>query len=121
VRRCSRRRGSWHSAKMASAPPTFDPGLTQQYTGPLLRAINKDGTFNVRRRGLRGIAGSVYMHLVGLSWPRFWGLVALAYLVANMVFATLYTALGPQALRSTETEIGLNSFGKAFFFSVHTL
>jgi inward rectifier potassium channel len=31
--------------------PTFDPGLTQQYTGALRRSINKDGSFNVYRRG----------------------------------------------------------------------
>ncbi len=105
---------------MPPATPSFDPGLTQQYTGPLLRAINKDGSFNVRRRGLRGI-GSFYMHLVNLSWPRFWGLVALAYLAVNIVFASLYTVLGPRALRAAETDMGLGAFGKAFFFSVHTL
>lgn len=106
---------------MTPAPPSFDPGLTQQYTGPLLRAINKDGSFNVRRRGLRGIAGSVYMHLVGLSWPRFWGLVALAYLAANIIFALLYTFLGPGALRAAAPDMGLDAFSQAFFFSVHTL
>ena len=106
---------------MPPATPSFDPGLTQQYTGPLLRAINKDGSFNVRRRGLHGLAGSIYMHLVNLSWPRFWGLVALAFLTANIVFAMIYTALGSESLRAAEDDIGLGFFGKAFFFSVHTL
>jgi inward rectifier potassium channel len=105
---------------MTPAPPSFDPGLTQQYTGPLLRAINKDGSFNVRRRGSRG-PGNVYMHLVNLSWPRFWSTVALAYLVVNIIFAALYTLLGPSSLRVAENDIGLNTFGRAFFFSVHTL
>jgi len=106
---------------MPPATPSFDPGLTQQYTGTLLRAINKDGSFNVRRRGLHGLAGSIYMHLVNLSWPRFWGLVALAFLTANIVFAMIYTALGSESLRAAEDDIGLGFFGKAFFFSVHTL
>lgn len=106
---------------MPPATPSFDPGLTQQYTGPLLRAINKDGSFNVRRRGLRGLAGSVYMHLVNLSWPRFWGLVALAFLTTNILFALIYTVLGSDSLRAAENDIGLGFFGKAFFFSVHTL
>lgn len=106
---------------MSSAAPSFDPGLTQQYTGPLLRAINKDGSFNVRRRGLGGFAGNIYMSLVNLPWPRFWGLVILAYLLVNVLFAVLYTALGSAALRTAETDIGLGLFGKAFFFSVHTL
>src|SRR5689334_21150863 len=106
---------------MPPATPSFDPGLTQQYTGPLLRAINKDGSFNVRRRGLHGLAGSIYMHLVNLSWPRFWGVVALAFLSVNIIFASIYTALGPRALRATEADMGLGQFGKGFFFSVHTL
>ena len=106
---------------MPTATPSFDPGLTQQYTGPLLRAINKDGSFNVRRRGLHGLAGSIYMHLVNLSWPRFWGLVALAFLTANILFALVYTVLGSDSLRAAENDIGLGFYGKAFFFSVHTL
>ncbi len=106
---------------MPSAPPSFDPGLTQQYTGPLLRAINKDGSFNVRRRGLHSLAGSVYMHLVNMTWPRFLGLVTLAYLAVNIIFAALYTALGPGALRAAEKDMGLSAFSQAFFFSVHTL
>jgi len=106
---------------MASAPTSFDPGLTQQYTGPLLRAINKDGSFNVRRRGVSSLAGSFYQHLVGLSWPRFLSFVALAYLVINVIFAALYAALGPGALRTVDGQMGLGSFAVAFFFSVHTL
>jgi inward rectifier potassium channel len=106
---------------MPPATPSFDPGLTQQYTGPLLRAINKDGSFNVRRRGMHGLAGSVYNQLVNLSWPRFWGLVALAFLTANIVFALIYLVLGSDSLRAAEDDLGLGFFGKAFFFSVHTL
>jgi inward rectifier potassium channel len=106
---------------MPPAPPSFDPGLTQQYSGPLLRAINKDGSFNIRRRGLHNLAGSLYTHLVNMSWPRFLGLVALAYLVVNIIFASLYTILGPGSLRAAERDMGLGTFGQAFFFSVHTV
>ena len=112
---------SWHSSGMASAPTSFDPGLTQQYTGPLLRAINKDGSFNVRRRGVSSLAGSFYQHLVGLSWPRFLSFVALAYLLINLIFAALYAVLGPGALRTVDGHMGLGDFAVAFFFSVHTL
>jgi len=31
--------------------PSFDPGLTQKFSGHLRRFINKDGTFNVHRQG----------------------------------------------------------------------
>jgi len=105
---------------MTPANASFDPGLTQKYTGSLLRAINKDGSFNVRRRGLRGIAGSAYVHLVQISWGRFLALVAATLVLVNILFASIYVALGPNSLRASD-DLGLSSFGRAFFFSVHTL
>jgi inward rectifier potassium channel len=103
------------------ANSSFDPGLTRQYTGPLLRAINRDGSFNVKRTGLRSLAGGAYIHLVRISWPRFFCFVTVAYLTANMVFASVFLALGPGALHATERGLGLDDFGRAFFFSVQTL
>jgi inward rectifier potassium channel len=103
------------------APPAFDPGLTQQYTGSLLRTINKDGSFNVQRRGLERIAGNVYLHLATMSWPRFLTILAGAYLLVNLLFAGLYVAIGNSALHSSDRDLGLSEFARAFFFSVHTL
>lgn len=107
---------------MKPAPSAnFDPGLTRQYTGPLLRVVNKDGTFNVQRTGLRSFAGSVYIRLATMSWPRFLCVVTLTYLAVNSVFAGVFLALGPGALHATERDLGLGDFGRAFFFSVQTL
>lgn len=105
------------------SPPSssFDPGLTQQYTGPLLRAINKDGSFNIRRRGIAGIAGSFYFHLVNMTWRRFLALVLAAYLAVNTAFATIYYLLGRDALHAAEGDLALTPFQLAFFFSVQTL
>lgn len=100
---------------------TFDPGLTRQYSGPLLRVVNKDGSFNVQRTGLRGLATGVYIQLATMSWPRFLMSVTAAYLVVNTVFATVFLTLGPGALHATERDLGLGDFGRAFFFSVQTL
>ncbi len=100
--------------------PSFDPGLTQQYTGPILRTINKDGSFNVRRRGMSNLAGNIYMLLVTMSWPQFFGLVAVSYVAVNFIFAGLYMAL-PNGLHPTERDLNLPAFGRAFFFSVQTL
>lgn len=102
-------------------PPSFDPGLTQQYTGPLLRAINKDGSFNIRRRGIAGMAGSFYFHLVNMTWRRFLALVLAAYLAVNTAFATIYYLLGRDALHAAEGDLALTPFQLAFFFSVQTL
>ncbi len=107
---------------MSPAPSSnFDPGLTRQYAGPLLRVVNKDGSFNVQRTGLSGIAGSVYSRLVVITWPRFFALTIAAYLLVNSVFAGIFLALGPGALHATERDLGLGDFGRSFFFSVQTL
>ena len=106
----------------ALAPnPRFDPGLTQQYTGALLRAINKDGSFNVRRQGLHGVAGNIYTQLVSMSWSRFLGLLASAFFLVNLLFASVYLALGPGAIHASQSEIGLGAFGRTVFFSAQTL
>jgi inward rectifier potassium channel len=104
-----------------STNPGFDPGLTRQYSGPLLRAINKDGSFNVQRTGLRSLAGNVYIALVRIPWPRFLSVVALGYLMVNSLFAGVFLLLGPGALSVTARDLGLGEFGRAFFFSVQTL
>jgi len=57
----------------------FDPGLTQQYTGALRRAINKDGTFNVLRRGTSWRDVHPYLHLVSMPWLTFFGTLLLAW------------------------------------------
>src|SRR5262245_38362800 len=101
--------------------PTFDPGLTQQFTGALRRSINKDGSFNVARRGGSWHDVHPYLHLLNMSWTKFFGVVVLAYFVINIVFATLYFQLGVESLRGTEAPTEVGRFLNDFFFSAHTL
>ena len=98
---------------------TFDPGLTNQYSGGLRRIIEKDGSFNVRRRGGSGF--NFYLFLLDTTWPRFIAVVAAAYLVVNVLFASLFIAAGTEHLSGADTNTGLGPFASAFFFSVHTL
>jgi inward rectifier potassium channel len=106
---------------MDMAKPTFDPGLTQQYTGTLRRTINKDGTFNVTRRGASWRDIHPYLHLISLPWPTFLALVFATYLGVNTIFAALYYALGPGHLQGGDAPHRLGRFLNAFFFSAHTL
>jgi inward rectifier potassium channel len=86
------------------------------------RLLNRDGSFNVRRGGLKPFGSlSLYHNLLGMSWPRFLGLVIAAYLVVNAAFAGIYMACGPEALRGAGvSEMGGTYFWRAFFFSVET-
>jgi inward rectifier potassium channel len=101
--------------------PSFDPGLTSRYMGVLMRAINKDGSFNVRRRGFRKIIGSAYLQLVTMTWPRFLLLVTVFYLAINVLFAVVYHSIGENTLHTSERDLGLSGFARAFFFSAQTL
>lgn len=99
----------------------FDPGLTNQFSGTLRRAINKDGTFNVRRRGISWRDTHPYLHLVSMSWPGFIGTVLAAYLLTNVVFALLYMAVGSGEIAGSEAPTLFGRFLNVFFFSAQTL
>lgn len=96
----------------------FDPGLTQQVTGELRRAINPDGSFNVHKSGLRWRDSNLYLYLIEAPWTRFFLVVLAGFLLINAMFAGLYLISGTE-LVSTDT--GLDRYATAFFFSVHTL
>lgn len=98
---------------------SFDPGLTTQFSGPLRRTINADGSFNVKRTGLRWRDASPYLVLIDTTWPRFFGMVFAGFMTINMIFACLYLMIGVKSLRGLESD--MSDFANAFFFSVHTL
>jgi inward rectifier potassium channel len=98
---------------------SFDPGLTTQFSGELRRTINADGSFNVRREGLRWRDANPYLMLIDTTWPRFLLVVTTGFLLVNVIFACLYLAIGIQSLKGLESDMG--AFANAFFFSVHTL
>ena len=101
--------------------PTFDPGLTQQFTGVLRRSINKDGSFNVSRRGGNWRNIHPYLHLLNMGWPKFLAVVIVTYLALNLTFAAIYFSLGPAALAGGDSPTESGRFLNAFFFSAHTL
>ncbi|HEU0176590.1 MAG TPA: ion channel [Blastocatellia bacterium] len=86
------------------------------------RLLNRDGSFNVMRAGLGFLASlSPYHALLTMSWRSFFGLTALFYFGANLLFAAAYLLCGHGAL-SMPAPSGIEShFLQAFFFSIHTL
>ena len=109
---------------MSSAPlnqQQFDPGITQSYTGDLRRIVNRDGSFNVRRKGWSLKDLHVYQLLLSLSWPAFMGLVLALFIFINGIFAGLYAATGLGNLAGAEAPTRIETLLNAFFFSVQTL
>jgi len=101
--------------------PTFDPGLTQQFTGVLRRSINKDGSFNVYRRGGTWRDFHPYLQMLSMNWPQFFATVLGGYVLLNVLFALVYFALGPGQLKGAEGTSEMDRFLNDFFFSTHTL
>ncbi len=99
----------------------FDPGLTQKFEGRILRSINKDGSFNVRKIGGRMRDIHPYLFLVSIPWPAFIALVFAAFLLTNLFFASVYFLAGPTSLHGADLKSPLGNFEAAFFFSAQTL
>lgn len=85
------------------------------------RLLNQDGTFNVQRTGLP-FPGSLnpYHTLISMSWTTFTVATLLLYFLSNVVFGTLYAALGAAALAGSSNDSAENLFLRGFFFSVQT-
>jgi inward rectifier potassium channel len=86
------------------------------------RLLNRDGTFNVARKGLTlGSSLSPYHTLLTTTWSRFIGLLVASYLVLNGAFAVVFVLCGPDALQGPYPVGHAGSgFSRAFFFSVET-
>ncbi len=86
------------------------------------RLLNRDGSFNVERKGLTLLESlSPYHVLLTMPWWQFFVLCVGWYLFANVLFALAYLACGTGALISTGGGISQHPFWRAFFFSVETI
>ena len=85
------------------------------------RLINRDGSFNVKRNGLNYFTSlSLYHSLLEISWPKFFGLAAIGYILLNVVFAFIYLIVGSDAIGGIPAETLSDNLLNAFFFSVQT-
>jgi len=85
------------------------------------RLLNRDGTFNVQRKGLGFWESvSVYHALLEMTWPKFLLLSGVAYLGLNMLFAFSYAWLGVDAVVGGEGVTFGQRLWEDFFFSVQT-
>lgn len=84
--------------------------------------INKDGSVNVKRKGLsRFNTADNYHTLIKMSWGRFWVVVLSGYLIANLIFASIYVLIGMNSLDGASGDTNRSHFLDAFFFSAQTI
>jgi len=86
------------------------------------RLLNRDGSFNVERKGLSLLESiSPYHTLLTMPWFQFFLLGVGWYFLINVLFALGYMACGRESLVTTSPGTTQYLFWRAFFFSVETL
>ncbi len=86
------------------------------------RLVNRDGSFNVTRRGLSFWQYfSPYHFTLTMTWWQFFAITAATYLLVNTLFAWGYLACGADSLGTVYAGLEKHTFLRAFFFSVQTL
>ncbi len=99
-----------------------DLGLDTRAAASRFRALNKDGTFNVHKTNIRFSEKINFFHaLVSMSWSRFFGWIVLGYFVVNLLFASIYMAVGVEHLTVGAGLSPPEQFIEAFFFSAQTI
>ena len=103
---------------MAKRP--LDPGLGLKFNRDAQRIINKDGTFNVNRKGPKFSFRNTYQWLIKMSWRKFLLIVFAFLLVVNAIFAIIYLAIGVEFLVGMEMKSFGHNFLEAYYFSFQT-
>ncbi|OWK69266.1 ion channel [Pedobacter sp. AJM] len=86
------------------------------------RVLNTDGTPNIERTGLPWFKfDDTYTRLVTMSWPRFFLVILIAYLIVNTLFAVAYNVIGIENLDGAKGITLRDQFFDAFFFSAQTI
>lgn len=99
-----------------------DLGLDTKSGNSGYRALNKDGTFNVKKQNVAFFERlNVFHSLVTMSWTKFFAFLVMGYFVINLVFATLYVMIGTENLTGIQGNTLAQQFLGAFFFSAQTI
>ena len=107
----------FRTKKKVKAIELNDLGFGTQITSRH-RLINKDGSFNITRKGKNVI--SPYQTLVEMSWLKFIWVFVIFLISINFFFACLYVAIGVDALDGISSSSFFEDIGNAFFFSIET-
>ena len=70
-----------------------DLGFGTRFNDTKVRLLNKDGSFNVRHVNASFLAElNLFHRLIVMPWPKFFGMVILAFVLTNFIFAGVYFA-----------------------------
>lgn len=99
----------------------IDLGFGQKETVRGQRIINKDGSFNIKKKGIPFFESfNFYHYLVTVSWTKFILIVFVGYIAINLLFAFIYYLIGAENLAGVTALDGFGKFLAVFFFSAQT-
>lgn len=99
-----------------------DLGLGTKTSSGSFRSLNKDGTFNVRKRNVPFLERINFFHsLISMPWLHFFAIVLAGYFIANLIFASIYLMIGVEHLTGITAISVSDKFIEAFFFSSQTI
>lgn len=100
----------------------IDPGFGVKSENTSQRLLRQDGTFNVRREGLRFQRMlDLYNTLITMPWKKFAFGVFWFYFLVNTIFGTLYFLAGENHLNGVIANDNWHRFLEDWFFSAQTL
>jgi inward rectifier potassium channel len=85
-----------------------------------VRAINPDGTLNLRQHGNADLFNDPYHFFLAIGWPRFLTFLIAAFFLINLFFGLAYFLLGREGLHGITSVNNLDFFLECVFFSVQT-
>jgi inward rectifier potassium channel len=112
-----------HRHKKLNPENVKDLGFgTSANSGNNARLINRDGSFNVIRKGLRVFSSVNFYHImIKMSWLKFITVVSTVFVLINFIFAGLYWLVGIQHLAGLSGSTPVDQFFDALFFSAQTI
>lgn len=97
-----------------------DPGFGEKIGGKSKRLVNKDGSFNVNRKGGGRGLRNVYQYLLHISNFVFFLYMLIGYVFLSVVFAVFYFMIGTEHLIGVRGETLMGTFLDCFYFSTQT-
>jgi inward rectifier potassium channel len=86
----------------------------------VIRLVNRDGTFNVKRVGLGFSTVNLYQDLIKMSWVKFLILVISTLFLINILFALSYYLIGIENFTGMIPGSLTDNILQCFFFSFQT-
>ncbi|MBS1607924.1 MAG: transporter [Bacteroidetes bacterium] len=98
-----------------------DTGFGTSTTNVGGRFINKDGTFNIQKRGMPVWERfSVFHTMLNLPRWKFISIIIIFYLTINLLFTIVYMYVGPEQFNGMIAQTWWQKFKEIYFFSTET-